>query len=274
MDKQAVELVKVQVLADYFHTRHNITSSLWIAGLVGVIILVTTIYYQKNIDFNQLIYFDIIIVIGFSPFLYNNTRIYHRDLDVVNWALGQVEKGETLPSINELRKKKITKEKEESKKEMTNDGNRCLNRDTAWRIFDAHREFAIFWGVLFFSTVVGIIELLPEIEPSRYRGNSWFPIPPLYPISLLYFGLVILLWFSLRNCFRIFCVIAKLTNDPLIHQNELSLGKDYYDFAQKNKTDMDKIFKGDKGDFREWLERLISVIIFGFFIILYLSKVS
>jgi hypothetical protein len=59
------------------------------------------------------------------------------------------------------------------------------------------REFSIFFAVLFFTCVVGIIELLPEF--GKIKG-----IYGLVAISIIYFGLLVGVIFSIDKCFWLY----------------------------------------------------------------------
>lgn len=59
------------------------------------------------------------------------------------------------------------------------------------------RDFSIFFAVLFFTCVVGIVELLPEFE--KINGIlSWICI------STIYFGLLTGVVFSIQRCFWLY----------------------------------------------------------------------
>lgn len=59
------------------------------------------------------------------------------------------------------------------------------------------RDFAIFFAVIFFTCLVGIIELLPEFD--RIRGIWGFTA-----ISSIYFGLLAGVIFSIYVCFWLY----------------------------------------------------------------------
>ena len=62
-----------------------------------------------------------------------------------------------------------------------------------------YREILLFFAILFFTCVVGIIELLPELE--KINGLlSWSCLA----LSSLYFGLVIGVDYSLDRCFLLY----------------------------------------------------------------------
>lgn len=70
------------------------------------------------------------------------------------------------------------------------------NRDRSF-IAQLLREFIIFFAVLFFTCVVGIIELLPEFD--KIEGMFG-----LLSISAIYFGLLIGMVFSVDKCFWLY----------------------------------------------------------------------
>lgn len=59
------------------------------------------------------------------------------------------------------------------------------------------REFIIFWAILFFTCIVGIIELLPEFDKIKVTF-SWGSISALY--ILLFFGILL----SIYECFLLY----------------------------------------------------------------------
>lgn len=59
------------------------------------------------------------------------------------------------------------------------------------------REFIIFWAILFFTCIVGIIELLPEFDKIEVTF-SWGSISALY--ILLFFGILL----SIYECFLLY----------------------------------------------------------------------
>jgi len=67
------------------------------------------------------------------------------------------------------------------------------------RAADFYREFMIFFAVLFFTCVVGIITLLPELEhPYGLLSWGWLSL------SVLYFGLLLGIDYSLHVCFHLY----------------------------------------------------------------------
>jgi uncharacterized membrane protein affecting hemolysin expression len=120
MDKD-IELQKLQAFESYFRTKINILYSLLISFIVGFLLLIMTLYYQGTFNFfpyetyglggtlvNVAIF--IALLLGASAFM----KKYYLDkvndmndecLNLVEELIAQVEKGETLPSMAELKKK-------------------------------------------------------------------------------------------------------------------------------------------------------------------------
>jgi len=123
MDKD-IELQKIQALDGYFHTRINTAYSLAISFIVGFIIFLGTLYYQgvftiipeTSTNFwiaiaartvNILIFTLILVGAVYylrSKMLKSTNDVNDRCLAIIEDLLGKVEKGETLPSLTELKK--------------------------------------------------------------------------------------------------------------------------------------------------------------------------
>jgi hypothetical protein len=74
-----------------------------------------------------------------------------------------------------------------------------MEKEQYKRIADFYREFMIFFAVLFFTCVVGIITLLPELEhPYGLLSWGWLSL------SVLYFGLLLGIDYSLHKCFYLY----------------------------------------------------------------------
>lgn len=68
------------------------------------------------------------------------------------------------------------------------------------RVAEFLREFMIFFAVMFFTFIVGIIELLPELSKIDPRLTPWgFTV-----ISIIYFGLLAGIIFSVKYCFWLY----------------------------------------------------------------------
>lgn len=116
---------------------------------------------------------------------------------------------------------------------------------------ETYRDFLLFFGVLFFTCVVGIFTLLPEFEKIPYIPSWTWLI-----ISALYFGLLVGIAYSIRKCFWILFVEVK------------DLGKFSFRYPELE-TLVKKYFKEPK--YLEWLFIIVVVIIF---ILLYFIKIG
>jgi hypothetical protein len=65
------------------------------------------------------------------------------------------------------------------------------------RISDFLREFMVFFAILFFTCVVGIIELLPEFESINGLASGLV-------VSAVYYGLLLGIDYSLYKCFYLY----------------------------------------------------------------------
>jgi len=111
LDKD-IELQKITVFNDYLQTKINASYSIWVAGFVGIIILVATLFYQGIFDINGnkiigLTIFTIILL--FASYVtinrHNDIKKMHNDyLSLTYNLITKVENGESLPSISELKK--------------------------------------------------------------------------------------------------------------------------------------------------------------------------
>ena len=113
------------------------------------------------------------------------------------------------------------------------------------------REMLLFFAVIFFTCVVGIIELLPEFEKTDGL-LSWSTMV----ISVLYFGLLIGIDYSLDRCFWLY------------KQNKVRGGIFGFKYPELEGL-VQKIFK--KLEYLEWF--LIVAITLVFFL-LYLVEIG
>ena len=124
-------------------------------------------------------------------------------------------------------------------------------KDESMAVF--YREVLIFFAVLFFTCVVGLIELLPQLETTNVLLSwSWLLM------SFLYFGLVVGIDYSLEKCFWLYRVNRTL-------RETIHVGFYYPDIEFL----VQKIFKKLK-----YLEGFLIAVITLFFILLYLVKIG
>jgi len=112
LDKDS-ELHKIIVFNDYMLADVNARFTFLAGGLIGVLVLVLTMFYEGVFDifggrFWGLIPFAVVlagIFYGFSRILQSIKSLEARNLSLVFDLISKVEKGEPIPSLNELQKK-------------------------------------------------------------------------------------------------------------------------------------------------------------------------
>ena len=118
MDKDC-ELQKIAVFSSHLEANVNAQFTFLAGGLIGILILVLTLFYEGVFDvfggrFVGLIPFAIILVgvfYAFSRILQFIKDQQTKYLSLVFDLISKVEKGESIPSLNELQKKVDQKNK-------------------------------------------------------------------------------------------------------------------------------------------------------------------
>jgi hypothetical protein len=98
-----VELLKVQILADFYHTRISSWFSLFASILIAFSIVITTLFYERYID---PITYEVAIcafVAFFFLRLWMLSKQYSRDIDRLDDLLKRIENGKPLPPLRELK---------------------------------------------------------------------------------------------------------------------------------------------------------------------------
>jgi len=103
MDKE-VELVKVQVFADYCHTNFTFRSSIVVSGFVGLLLVDLALAYQTLISWLAFYVVTAFIAIVFAITLAKTFRDYHANLAQIQVFFNKLEKNEPLPTLKEMRK--------------------------------------------------------------------------------------------------------------------------------------------------------------------------
>ena len=103
------DLLKIQILADYYQASYSFQGSIVSGFTIGLIVVAITLRLQNII--NDLSYYLLLAVVGVFFFIYGTRayRIYHSDLERIDNLFTKVQNGETLPSITEMRKEKPPK---------------------------------------------------------------------------------------------------------------------------------------------------------------------
>jgi hypothetical protein len=104
-----IDLMKIQVLDSSFHSWFTFRASILASGIIGLLILVTTLYYEKIFDALAFYVSLVIIAISMSGVIYFLWKNLGEHLDFMNDLLMKVEKGEQLPPLTELGKIKAKK---------------------------------------------------------------------------------------------------------------------------------------------------------------------
>jgi hypothetical protein len=99
-----VDLLKIQILADYYQASFSFIGSIVSGLIIGLVVVAITLRLENILnDLSYYLFFG--LTAGF--FLIYGTRTYrsyHSDLEKIDNLFIKVQNGETLPSITELRK--------------------------------------------------------------------------------------------------------------------------------------------------------------------------
>ena len=128
---------------------------------------------------------------------------------------------------------------------------------------EGNSSFLTFWAILFFTCVVGVIELLPEVKSLWQTGDSVLFIL----ISGLYASLIVGMWLCIYSCVRI---IRENVNFIL----DGRLGKEFIEHAKNYPTISDKLLCDQDRRVRKRIELYLSITIGVCFTLLYLAKVG
>ena len=98
------DLLKIQILADYYQASFSFLGSIISGALIGLLVLAVTLRFENV--FGDISYYVFIgaIMLVFLFFGTRTIRSYHSDLEKIDNLFIRVQNGETLPSITELRK--------------------------------------------------------------------------------------------------------------------------------------------------------------------------
>lgn len=110
------------------------------------------------------------------------------------------------------------------------------------------RDIMLFYGVLIFTCVLGMIELIPELKP---LPSSELPL-----VTIIYFGLLFGLIYSFSRCWDIYKESIELT---------VNLGKEYLKYPRPHLIDFTINIP--------WLRFITILILFSIFALLYVVKI-
>jgi hypothetical protein len=102
MDRDA-KFVKIQVFADYCQARFNFFCSIFVGSIIGMLVVLVATSYSRQVDIVYTVAFLLgIVAVGYVGMKFI-MKAYNDDLDLLENLLSRVEKGESLPSLKELR---------------------------------------------------------------------------------------------------------------------------------------------------------------------------
>lgn len=98
------DLLKIQILADYYQASFSFLGSLVSGILIGLIVVAITLRLENVLaDLSYYVFLGVVLLF----FLFYGRKIYrnyHSDLEIIDNLFIRVQNGETLLSITELRK--------------------------------------------------------------------------------------------------------------------------------------------------------------------------
>lgn len=108
MTNRDTEILKIEILADYYQSKFNSSISFILSVAIGFFITLITLLIQKAIGIEKYI-FGIIFTIALIGFLlFGASRNYQKNLDNMDELIQQINKGEKpLPPLKQLRKKQF-----------------------------------------------------------------------------------------------------------------------------------------------------------------------
>lgn len=130
---------------------------------------------------------------------------------------------------------------------------------------ETNREILVFWAILIFTCVVGIIELLPEIDEQKFSDGLTISLTNAQSyVFLIYFGLLIGMVVSTHSAFSRYRESNKLVLEG-------KLGEELKEYAKAHPTWVDKIIRS-KADW--FIESILVVLALFVFTCLYCVKLG
>lgn len=100
------DLLKIQIMADYYQVGFSFVGSIVTGVFVGLFVVAITLRFENVLDMISYLVLLGIVAVFFLYYALRAIKSYHSDLEKIDDLFTRVENGETLPSIAELRKKK------------------------------------------------------------------------------------------------------------------------------------------------------------------------
>lgn len=104
MTRQDIDLQKIQVLESSYQGWFNFKASLIAGTIVGTLILIATMQYQNVVNLYGVIIGDSFLAVAGFYFIVTLRQGHDEHINFINGLVVQIEKGEKLDSIEELRK--------------------------------------------------------------------------------------------------------------------------------------------------------------------------
>lgn len=101
------EVLKIQILAGYYRSRFTSISSFIFSFAIAFLISIVTLFFQNVIGIILYTFGIIAFVIWLQVGLFFAFREYHKNLNRIDKLIQDVNKGEPLLTLKELRKKPL-----------------------------------------------------------------------------------------------------------------------------------------------------------------------
>jgi hypothetical protein len=105
MSNQEIDLQKIQVIESSYERWFNFKVSILAGGLIGILIFVATMQYEKIINIYGLVISELIIIPFAFYFIWDLKQNHEKHDGFINNLIQKVENGEKLDPIEELRQK-------------------------------------------------------------------------------------------------------------------------------------------------------------------------
>ena len=100
------DLLKIQILADYYQASFSFVGSIVAGAFVGLFVVAITLRFENVLDIISYVIFLAGMAGFFLFYALRTIKGYHSDLEKIDGLFVKIQNGETLPSITELRKMK------------------------------------------------------------------------------------------------------------------------------------------------------------------------
>lgn len=100
------EILKLQILADYYHSGFTSLASFIFGFAIAWFASIIALFFQNAIDVQTYIFGIIVGFIWLLGGLFFSFREYHKNFGRIDKLIQQVNRGEPLPPLRELRKKR------------------------------------------------------------------------------------------------------------------------------------------------------------------------